>query len=333
MGPRTHPGEISVELAHTRALVAVGELGSFNKAGERLHLSPPAVFAQIHQLEEELGEKLYERTGRKLTLTPAGRLLIEYCRRMLVLHDEAVGAVRELSGMQRGSLHLGCGPHISVSIVPHLLRKFLSLHPNVEVRLITGNDASLIEDLHAGKVDLILMNLPVDDTGLVQDPLWRYELVFVVHPNDPAAGQGVVTAAELASRRFILYQRAIVIEAAIREFCVSVGFEPNVIMQNDQADSIKELVKLGLGISLLPLWSVSEDARRGSLTILRLANRQLFSVTGVLYRKSAHLPTAVRALLGVAQDWKSWLPHAGDVLPIDEPLPSATDLEQIHGAQ
>ncbi|HEY1494015.1 MAG TPA: LysR family transcriptional regulator substrate-binding protein, partial [Candidatus Solibacter sp.] len=96
-------------------------------------------------------------------------------------------------------------------------------------------------------------------------------------------------------------------------------FEPNVVMQNDQADSIKELVKLGLGISLLPLWSVSEEARRGSLCILRLANRQLFSVTGVLYRKSAYLPTAVRALLGVAQDWKTWLPHAGDVFPINEP--------------
>jgi DNA-binding transcriptional LysR family regulator len=307
-----------MELSHTRALVAVGELGSFNRAGERLHLSPPAVFAQIHQLEGEVGEKLYERTGRKLTLTPAGRLLIEYCRRLLVLHDEAVGAIRELSGIQRGSLHLGCGPHISVSIVPHLLRKFLSLHPNVEVRLITGNDASLFDALHGGKVDLILMNLPVEDTNLEQDPLWRYELVFVVPPNDPAADRKMISAAELASRRFILYQRTVVIETAIREFCVSVGFEPNVIMQNDQADSIKELVKLGLGISLLPLWSVSEDARRGSLCILRLANRQLFSVTGLLYRKSAYLPTAVRALLGVAQDWKTWLPHAGDVFPISD---------------
>src|SRR5262249_10889664 len=148
----------------------------------------------------------------------------------------------------------------------------------------------LFEDLHAGKVDLILMNLPVEDSSVVQDPLWRYELVFVVPPSDPAAQQETITAAELATRRFILYQRAVVIEAAIREFCVSVGFEPNVVMQNDQADSIKELIKLGLGVSLLPLWSVSEDARRGTLRILRLANRQLFSVTGMLYRKSPYLP-------------------------------------------
>jgi DNA-binding transcriptional LysR family regulator len=305
-----------MELAHSRALVAIGELSSFGKAAERLNLSPPAVFAQVRQLESELGEKLYERAGRKLVLTPAGRLLLDYCRRLILVHDEAVGAIRELSGVQRGSLYLGCGPHISVSIVPHLLRAYLADHPNVELRLITGNDYMLFEDLHAGKVDLILMNLPVDYPDLVQDPLWRYELVFIVPPQDVSSNQKTITAPELAKRPFILYQRSVVIESAIRQFCVSVGFEPRVVMQNDQADSIKELVKLGLGVSLLPLWSVSDDVRRGTLGILRLENRQLFSTTGLIYRKSSHLPQTMRALLSVAHDWKSWLPRADDVLPV-----------------
>jgi DNA-binding transcriptional LysR family regulator len=108
----------------------------------------------------------------------------------------------------------------------------------------------------------------------------------------------------------------VVIESAIRQFCVAAGFEPRVVMQNDQADSIKELVKLGLGISLLPLWSVSEDVRRGSLRILRLEKRQLFTVTGLIYRKTAHLPMPVRALLEVSHQWKSWFPRAEDVQAI-----------------
>jgi DNA-binding transcriptional LysR family regulator len=294
----------------------VGELASFSKAGERLHLSPPAVFAQLRQLEAELGEKLYERAGRKLVLTPAGRLMIEYCRRIMVVHDEAVNAVRELSGAQRGSLYLGCGPHISVSIVPHLLGAYMSGHPNIELRLITGDDSMLFDHLRTGKVDVILMNLPVNEPGLVEDPLWRYEMVFVVPPGDPIAKRVTVSAGELESRPFILYQRSVVIESAIREFCVRVGFEPNVVMQNDQADSIKELVKLGMGISLLPLWSVSNDVQKGTLAMLRLTNRQLFSVTGLIYRKSKHLPVTLQALLAVAHEWPSWLPSAKDVLPI-----------------
>lgn len=305
-----------MELAHARALIAIGDLGSFSKAGERLNLSPPAIFAQIHQLEAELSEKLYERSGRRLVLTSAGRLMIDYCRRLLLVHDEAIGAVKELSGAHRGSLYLGCGPHISVSIVPHLLRAYISHYPNVELRLITGNDHMLFEDLHGGKVDLLLMNLPVEGAGLVQEPLWRYEMVFVVPPTDPAAGQSTASAAELSSRPFILYQRSVVIEAAIRQFCVTAGFEPRVVMQNDQADSIKELVKMGLGISLLPLWSVSEDVRRGTLRILRLQSKQLFTVTGLLYRKTSHLPMPLKALIEVAHQWKTWFPRAEDVLQI-----------------
>jgi DNA-binding transcriptional LysR family regulator len=78
----------------------------------------------------------------------------------------------------------------------------------------------------------------------------------VVPPDDPAGDRGVVTATELSARPFILYQRSVVIESAIRQFCATAGLEPKVVMQNDQAHSIKEMVKLGLGISLLPLWSV-----------------------------------------------------------------------------
>ncbi len=307
-----------MEFAQSRALIAIGELASFRKAGERLHLSPPAVFAQIHQLESDLGEKLYLRSGRKLVLTPAGRVLVDYCRRLVTTHDEAVGSIRDLGSAQTGSLFLGCGPHISVAIVPYLFQSYLREQQHVDIRLVTGNDETLIQDLHTGKVDILLMNLPIDIPELVQEPLWRYELVFVLPPNDPAAARASISAAELATRPFILYQRSIVIETAIRQFCASAGFEPRIVMQNDQADSIKQLIKLGLGISLLPLWSVSEDLRLGKVRVLRLTGKQLFSVTGLIYRQSAHVPNALRTFIKSAHQWQSWLPRPEDVIAFRE---------------
>jgi DNA-binding transcriptional LysR family regulator len=286
-----------LDLAHSRALIAIGELGSFARAGERLHLSPPAVFAQVRQLEAEVGEKLYERTGRRLILTPAGRLLLEYCRRLLLVQEEAITAVKELGGMQRGSLSLGSIPHLSHSIAPHLLRAFVPRHPQLEIRLITASDAALLEHLHAGKVDVLLMNLPVDAADLVQAPLWRDELVFVVPPGETA----------VSSRPFILHRQA----------PAGAGFEPNIAMQNEQPGTIKELVKLGLGISLLPFWSVADEVRCGELGIVRVEGGRLFGVTGLVYRQSAHVPQALRALLETGRQWKTWLPRAEDVLEIE----------------
>lgn len=301
-----------MELTHLRALIGIGELANFRKAGEQLNLSAPAVFEQVRLLEQHVGQKLYERAGRKLVLTEAGTLLLSYARRMMREHDEALGALHELSGVSRGLLRFGCGPHISVAVVPHLLRAFLAKYPGIEVRLITGNDHALFDDLRSGRVDMLMMNLPVADPALVQIGLWRYEMVFIAAPDHPVTSD----PSALAQQPFILYQRAFLIEEAIRQFCVEVGFEPRVVMQNDQADSIKELVKLGLGVSLLPLWSVSEDVRRGTLRIVRLPDRHLFSETGLIYRKSPYISAAVQALVGVAHEWREWLPRAGDVTPL-----------------
>ena len=114
-----------------------------------MHLSPPAVFEQMRQLENQVGQMLYERSGRKLALTEAGALLLSYARRILQEHDEALTALNELGGVERGLLRFGCGPHISVAVVPHLLRAFLAKYPGIEVRLITGNDHALFDDLRS----------------------------------------------------------------------------------------------------------------------------------------------------------------------------------------
>jgi DNA-binding transcriptional LysR family regulator len=301
----------SVELSQLRALMAIAEMRNFGKAGERLHLSPPAVFEQVRRLESELGERVYERAGRKLALTDAGRLINDYARRILQEHDAALVALKELGGVQRGVLRLGCGPHASVSVVPHLFRAFLAKYPNVELRLVTGPDPLLFEELLGGRIDVLLMSLPVHDASVEQVPLWRYEMVFVTAPTDPVKNN----PDDLAKRPFILYQRACVIEDAIRQFCVDAGFEPMLVMHNDQADSIKELVKLGLGISLLPLWTVSQEVRDETLRMFRLPSRQLFAETGLIYRRSAHVPAVVRAVIETSQEWRDWLPSAPDVLP------------------
>ena len=203
-------------------------------------------------------------------------------------------------------------------ILPNVLREFKESFPQCVIHIEPGDTPVALELLHNHRIDLALALEPRNLGPLEFRPLFRDQLQFLVSSLHDWAKNRRVERGNIVDQRFILYNRTSYMADLIETYFRNEGIVLPTFIELGNMEAIKELVKLGLGISLLPLWSVSEDARRGSLCILRLANRQLFSVTGVLYRKSAYLPTAVRALLGVAQDWKTWLPHAGDVFPIND---------------
>ncbi len=304
-----------MELSQLRALLALKETCSLARAGEYLHLSSSAVFSKIRQLEDETGQKLYERVGRCLELTDVGRMLAERADGLVRAHDAALALVREKGGGAFTTLRLGSGPHSSLRIVPELLQAFLAAHPKTDVRFHTSDDQSLLRDLRIGLLDAVLMTLPVDDAELGEAPLWRYEMVFVL----PLAKRGAPKRARLEDLKdhpFISYRRSPTIDLAVRQFCQANQFDPNVVMENDQPDSIKAMVQLGLGVSVLPYWSVGEDCRSGALRILRPRERRL-QTYGVLYRKSEYRPRILDAFLDVARQWDKWWALAPYVVPAE----------------
>lgn len=303
-----------MELSQLRAILALKDLASFARAGGQLHLSPPAVFGQIRQLEDETGGKLYERIGKRLELTESGRLLADYARAILAKHDEALLVLKDRSGPFRGVLRLGCGPHGSQKIVPHLFRAFLSRHPGVELRLTTGEDHALLRDLHSGVLDIVLMSLPAGVPELAEDRLWRYEMVLVLPGEESGVCGAEPSLDEIALQPFILYRRPVVIDDAVRRLCATLGFEPRTVMENDEPDSIKELVKLGLGVSILPMWSVAEDVQSGALRVFHPPVPQ-FHDYGMLYRNSDYRPRALKELADTAHRWQEWWPMARHVQP------------------
>jgi DNA-binding transcriptional LysR family regulator len=165
--------------------------------------------------------------------------------------------------------------------------------------------------VRTGLLDAILMTLPVHDKELTEEALWRYEIVFVM-PSSSRLRRRVANLRDLKDLPFILYRRSVVIDRALREMCAALGFTPNVVMENDEVDSIKEMVRLGFGITLLPLWSVGDEAKRGGLRVLRPRRKQLYSY-GLLYRSVEYRPRVLTHLQEVAHQWQEWWPHAADV--------------------
>jgi DNA-binding transcriptional LysR family regulator len=306
----------AMELSQLRAILGLQNLASLSRAGEQLHLSPSAVFCQIRQLEDELGQKLYERAGKTLHLTGAGELLAQHARKILSAHDTAVTEVTEQGSRHRGLLRIGCGPHGSVRIAPFLLRSFANRYPDSELRLVSADDQSLLRDVRTGLLDAILMTLPIHDKQLTEEPLWSFELVFVLPPSSRLDGRRT-DLQSLKNLPFILYRRAGVTDPGVREMFVPLEFVPNVVMENDEVDSIKEMVSLGLGITLLPLHSVDDEVKRRRLRIVRPPRKQLYNY-GLVYRSVEYRPLVLTHLQEVARRWREWWPHAAHVSP---PIP------------
>jgi DNA-binding transcriptional LysR family regulator len=302
-----------MDISALRALVALRELASFARVSERVNLSSSAVFCQIRQLEDQLGQKLYERQGKALQLTPGGNSLASCADKIVHMHDFALNAMKPSATNKRRLIRLGCGPHGSVEIVPYFVQALVRQDPGAEISMFSADDNTLLNDLRTGLLDALLMSLPAEPAGLEQMHLWTFEQVVVF----PPMSSGLFTNLQMEDLRtapFILYSRPVMMYDAHQQLCRDLGFELNVVMENDEPDSIKELIKLGLGVSFLPFWSVAEEERKGKLRILRPPRSQRYKY-GLLYRKSAYEANILKGLIQVAPQWNQWWPLAKYVLP------------------
>lgn len=303
-----------MELSQLRAVLALKEAGGISKAAELLHLTPPAVLHQVRRLQDQLGLRLYQRVGRRLELTPAGRLVADHAKRILHACEEAAAELARHGEAGRQILRIGCGPQTSLKFAPYLLQAYLRSQPNTDARLSVGNDHTLLHDLRVGLLDAVLLSLPLDDPELVAEPLWRYEMVFVA-PRSTGCGTGEVRLEELAESPFLLFTRPVVTDLAIRELCSVGGIEPNIVIESEDPGFIREAVRLGLGFAVLPYWIVAEEARRGLVRVVRTRER-IYHSYGVIWRRHAP-PRALSEFVEVARQWGRWWPLARYVVPLE----------------
>ncbi|HXG55851.1 MAG TPA: LysR family transcriptional regulator [Vicinamibacterales bacterium] len=161
---------------------AVVETGSFTAAARALHVSQSAISRQVLLLEEELGEPLFLRLGRKVRLTSAGTALLDLSRRVLADVRDTTASIVDQQQTLAGTLHLGGGMTVCLHVFPALLKEFRRQHPRVDVTLTTGPTPQLLERLRSGALDIGLLTLPVDRTDLVQLPVMREELLLAHAP-------------------------------------------------------------------------------------------------------------------------------------------------------
>ena len=254
-----------MELRHLRYFVAVAEELHFGRAAQRLHIQQPPLSRQIQDLEAELGFSLFERSRRRVELTPAGSALLGRTRQVFDALDVAIHDARSASEGESGRLVVGYPSSLAYSGLTELLRAFHTRFPSVEISLRELPPADQIDGLKSGSLDVGFVRTSLDDPTLAAE-LVRRESLMVVLPNDHRlAKQRIVPLKSLAPEAFVMFPRARgpAFFDQLMALCGKAGFTPRIVQEAAQLD-IVSLVAAGFGISIMP--SSMRNFRRPGLT-------------------------------------------------------------------
>jgi DNA-binding transcriptional LysR family regulator len=288
-----------VDLRQLEIIRAIADTGSFTAAGERLHVSQSAISRQILLLEDELGEPVFHRIGRRIRITPAGESLLQLSHRVFRDLQDTVSAISDTREALRGSIGLVGGMTVCLYVFPRLLAEVRRIHPNLEMRVTVGSTQRSIEMLRSGAGDLGLLTLPIEASDLVSVPMLQEELLLVTYPSHPLAAQKRIVATDLDKQPFVLFETGSITRRIVDEFFGRERITPPIIMETENVEIIKAMVRSGLGISIVPWQAAAADVSTRQLFCSRIAGVSLVRQTGWLYPKMGRLPRAVTEVMRV----------------------------------
>jgi DNA-binding transcriptional LysR family regulator len=285
-----------------RAFVSLARTGSFTATGRELFLSQSAISHSMRALEEDVGCRLLDRVGKKVSLTLAGEQLLQHAGRILAEMDQAREALRRLGKWGRGRLRLAASTTTCTYILPTVLREFKESFAHFAISIVPADTAQMLDLLHAGRVELALTLEPKPEEKLVFDPLFEDELTFLTSPRHPWAEAGSVDRTEVPTQNYILYWRNSYTFRLVDEYFRRERLVLNTFIELGSMEAIKELVKLNLGISILAPWIARGELASGALVSLPLGRRKLRRQWGIVRCKAHPLNLAEETFVKLCRD-------------------------------
>lgn len=286
-----------MDFGQIEAFVQVSTHNSFSRAAEALQLTQPSITARIQALERELGEEVFERGGRGVRLTDAGRVFLPYVERILQQLQEARDAVDEIRSVQLGSLRLGCAITVSTYVLPTILNKFCGEYPRVDVVIRTGRSEQVLNMLLADEVQIgILRMLTHPETESIN--LYEDETILVAYPTHEFAANREAKIAEVAREPIVLFDRGSSYYGLIHDLFRKANVIPNVAMELDSLEATKRMVEEGLGIAMVPEVTVKRELDAGTLVRVDITDVEpIRRPISLHYRRNRKRSRAVQAFI------------------------------------
>ena len=289
-----------MELNELQVLQAVAAERSFSRAATRLHRTQPAVSQAIRRLEDELGERLFDRSSKGGRLTEAGTILLDYAERLTRLKDEAEGAVRELQELRRGRVVVGVN-EAAVHVLLPIVVRFREAHPHAQVEMRRVHSRQIPGEVLNRSLDFGLVTFPPGERGLLSVPLGVDELVMLTHPTHPLARRRQVTMEEFGRQTVIAHNDPSPRRERVLRLFEQKHAPINIQMSLPSLDGIKRAVEMDLGVALLPRRCAISEIARKQLAAVRVPQLRVPRTLRLLYRQTGESSHAASAFLEAAQ--------------------------------
>ncbi len=286
-----------IDLDGIKAFTTVAETSSFSLAANRLHLTQPAVSKRIALLESQMGVRLFDRIGRTVTLTEAGRALEPRALEILLSIEDTQRVISNLAGDVGGQLSLATSHHIGLWHLPQVLRAFSAQHPKVALDLHFMDSEVAYEQIVQGNLELGIITLaPTSHERLASIPIWRDELVFVCSADQPISQNNKIYLEQLPEYPVILPDMTTFTGRIVKELFTERGLTLNVSMSTNYLETIKMLISVGLGWSVLPK-SMLDD----SIQVIDVPNITIERRLGIIHHVQRTLSNAATAFLDLVK--------------------------------
>lgn len=295
-----------MDLRKLEVFCKIVELKNFTRAAEVLLVSQPTVSEHVRGLENELGQKLFNRLGKEVEITPVGEILYQYAQKILRTRQEALQAVAQYKGSLAGKISLGCGTIPGTYIMPKLISSFRALHPSITAIMRITSSRIIADKVMVGELEFGIVGARWNEQKLTWLEIYSDELTLAVHPEHRLLSAfDQVPVQTLPSLPFILREpesgtrkvfAAILEEEGIRES------DLQVVAEIGSTAAVKEAVKAGIGVSILSSRAVQEDLECGRLATLSIQGHDLQRPFYLVLRKNRELSPVAAAFVQYIQD-------------------------------
>lgn len=286
-----------MDMSELQAFVAVAESSSFSHAADVLHITQPAISKRISNLENQLGLRVFDRIGRSVILTEGGRALLPRARKILMEVEDCRRALTNLQGQVAGKLTLGTSHHIGLHRLPPVLRAFTSAYPEVQLDMKFIDSEEAFAGVSQGELEIGIITLPPEaPERFLLLPIWRDPLCVVVCKNHPLKERAKVTLKNLAQQVAVLPSTTTFTRRIVETLFLDAGLQINVAIETNYLETIRMMVAIGLGWSVLPATMVNDDVE-----VLAVPQLQLERQLGVVYHPDHSLSNAAQAMITVLE--------------------------------